>query len=46
VHHETTAANLADIHGAFEKPGVTFENHGKHVGVKLKLKRSKAALLG
>jgi hypothetical protein len=40
-HHETTAANLAAIRGAFERAGVIFESDGKHVGVKLKIKRGK-----
>jgi transcriptional regulator with XRE-family HTH domain len=38
---ETTAANLAAIRNAFEKAGVIFENDGKHVGVKLKIRRGK-----
>jgi hypothetical protein len=38
---ETTLANLAAIRGAFEKAGVIFENDGKHVGVKLKIRRGK-----
>jgi transcriptional regulator with XRE-family HTH domain len=38
---ETTAANLAAIRGAFEKAGVIFDNDGKHVGVKLKIRRGK-----
>jgi transcriptional regulator with XRE-family HTH domain len=38
-HHETTAANLAAIRTAFEDAGVVFENDGKYVGVKLKIKR-------
>jgi hypothetical protein len=41
-HHETTLANLAAIRGAFERAGVIFETDGKHVGVKLKIKREKA----
>jgi hypothetical protein len=40
-HHETTAANLAAIRGAFTSAGVIFEDDGKHVGVKLKIKRGK-----
>jgi transcriptional regulator with XRE-family HTH domain len=36
---ETTLANLAAIRRAFEKAGVIFENDGKHVGVKLKIRR-------
>jgi transcriptional regulator with XRE-family HTH domain len=31
--------NLAAIRSAFEKAGVIFENDGKYVGVKLKIKR-------
>lgn len=38
---ETTTANLAAIHGAFEKAGVIFESDGKHIGVKLKIRRGK-----
>ena len=38
---ETTAANLAAILRAFEAAGVIFENDGKHVGVKLKIRRGK-----
>jgi transcriptional regulator with XRE-family HTH domain len=38
---ETTAANLAAIRNAFEKAGVIFEDDGRHVGVKLKIKRGK-----
>jgi hypothetical protein len=37
----TTIANLAAIRFAFEKAGVIFESDGKHVGVKLKIKRGK-----
>jgi transcriptional regulator with XRE-family HTH domain len=33
--------NLAAIVTAFEKAGVIFESDGKHVGVKLKIKRGK-----
>jgi transcriptional regulator with XRE-family HTH domain len=38
---ETTLANLAAIRNAFEKAGVIFDNDGKHVGVKLKIRRGK-----
>jgi transcriptional regulator with XRE-family HTH domain len=38
-HRETTAANLAAIHSAFEKAGVIFERDGKFVGVKMKKRR-------
>jgi transcriptional regulator with XRE-family HTH domain len=38
---ETTAANLAAIRGAFTSAGVIFENDGKHVGAKLKVRRGK-----
>jgi transcriptional regulator with XRE-family HTH domain len=37
----TTPANLAAIRSAFEKAGVVFESDGKHVGVKLKVRRAK-----
>jgi transcriptional regulator with XRE-family HTH domain len=40
-HHETTAANLAAIRAAFEKAGILFEDDGKYVGVKMKIKRGK-----
>jgi hypothetical protein len=40
-HHETTGANLAAMRTAFEKAGVVFEDDGKYVGVKLKIKRGK-----
>jgi transcriptional regulator with XRE-family HTH domain len=33
--------NLAAIRSAFERAGVLFENDGKYVGVKLKIKRGK-----
>jgi transcriptional regulator with XRE-family HTH domain len=33
--------NLAAIRNAFEKAGVVFENDGKFVGVKLKIRRGK-----
>jgi transcriptional regulator with XRE-family HTH domain len=33
--------NLAAIRAAFEKAGVIFESDGKHVGVKLKIRRGK-----
>lgn len=38
---EPRADNLAAIRAAFEKAGVTFESDGRHVGVKLKIKRGK-----
>jgi transcriptional regulator with XRE-family HTH domain len=38
---ETTTANLAAVRNAFERAGVIFESDGKHVGVKLKIKRGK-----
>ena len=38
---ETTAANLAAIHGAFERAGVIFESDGKFAGVKMKIRRVK-----
>jgi len=38
---ETTVANLAAIRNAFEKAGVIFENDGKFVGVKMKIRRGK-----
>jgi hypothetical protein len=38
---ETTLANLAAIRGAFEKSGIIFENDGKHIGVKLKIRRGR-----
>ena len=38
---ETTPANVAAIRTAFEKAGIIFETDGKHVGVKLKIKRGK-----
>jgi transcriptional regulator with XRE-family HTH domain len=31
--------NLEAIRSAFEKAGIIFENDGKHVGVKLKIRR-------
>jgi transcriptional regulator with XRE-family HTH domain len=33
--------NLAAIRAAFEKAGVTFEDDGKYIGVKLKIRRGK-----
>jgi transcriptional regulator with XRE-family HTH domain len=33
--------NLAAIRTAFEKAGITFEDDGKYVGVKLKIRRGK-----
>jgi transcriptional regulator with XRE-family HTH domain len=33
--------NLSAMRQAFEKAGVIFENDGRHVGVKLKIKRGK-----
>jgi transcriptional regulator with XRE-family HTH domain len=33
--------NLAAIRNAFEKAGIVFENDGKFVGVKLKIRRGK-----
>jgi transcriptional regulator with XRE-family HTH domain len=38
---EPRSDNLAAIVTAFEKAGVIFESDGKHVGVKLKIKRGK-----
>lgn len=35
---ETTAANLAAIRAAYERAGVLFENDGKYVGVKFKVR--------
>jgi transcriptional regulator with XRE-family HTH domain len=35
------ADNLNAVREALEKAGVIFENDGKHVGVKLKIKRGK-----
>ena len=36
---ETTPANVAAIHGAFDRAGVIFEDDGKYVGVKMKKRR-------
>jgi transcriptional regulator with XRE-family HTH domain len=38
---EPRSDNLAAIRNAFERVGVIFENDGKHVGVKLKIRRGK-----
>jgi transcriptional regulator with XRE-family HTH domain len=38
---EPRTANLAAIRGAFERAGIIFEDDGKFVGVKLKIKRGK-----
>jgi transcriptional regulator with XRE-family HTH domain len=36
----TTPENLIAIRGAFEKAGIVFENDGKFVGVRLKMRRA------
>jgi transcriptional regulator with XRE-family HTH domain len=38
---EPRSANLAAIRAAFERAGIIFEADGKHVGVKLKIRRGK-----